>query len=459
MLIRKKHGWQGWAGIVAAITAGACGGDPGGAIAGSGDSNATSGPAAAGGSDVLGGDGGSAANGGGGGGGDGAKLPCDVDALFDKSCRSCHGTTTSYGAPMPLVTYADLQAPWKGGKVYEHLKDRVHADVSPMPPSPNPRLDAAAMAALDAWVDGGAKPGTETCHGGGGAPSGDPPPLSCTPDQKLRPASPGTIAQGTIDQYLCYGVELPSPTDRHVIAMAPHIDNKAILHHLLLFQSDVAVSAQPTPCSAGGSAAWRLYGGWAPGGGNIELPPAAGVRENGNTHWVVQVHLNNSKGLVGQTDTSGFDFCSTDKLRPNDAETMAFGSINFSIPPRATRDLACDWSVPAYLGNLHVFAMSPHMHKLGKAMSSTIVRGGTQTPLVDVKAFDFSSQSSYPTNLDIKAGDTIRTHCVWNNTTDQVVSFGENTGNEMCFDFAFYYPKVTTPLWSWTTPSLTAVCN
>jgi len=199
--------------------------------------------------------------------------------------------------------------------------------------------------------------------------------------------------------------------------------------------------------------------GWAPGGGNFEFPPEAGYPEEGTTHYVVQIHYNNVRHVSGQTDASGFDFCTTDKLRPNDAEIMAFGSVNFQIPPRASRDLACDWSVPAISGTRHVFSMWPHMHKLGKAMSSTIVRNGAETPLVEAKAFDFNSQTSYPTNLDIEAGDTIRTHCVWNNTTDQTVAFGENTGDEMCFDFAFYYPKVTTPLWSWTTPSLTAACN
>jgi hypothetical protein len=324
-----------------------------------------------------------------------------------------------------------------------------------MPPGPNPRLDAAALATIDGWVDGGARPGTEACSGSGEGESDGPPPLSCTPDQSLQPASPLTIDQTMTDRYLCYGVDIPVKSDRHVIAIAPRVDNKAVLHHLLLFQTDTSVSPQPTPCEGFGSAAWRLFGGWAPGGSNIELPPAAGVRESGTTHWVVQVHLNNAKGLSNQKDTSGFDFCTTDKLRPNDAEVMAFGSINFQIPPHATRDLACEWTSPA---NVHVFSMWPHMHKLGKAMSSAIVRGGA-APFVDVKSDDFSAQASYPTNLDIKAGDTIQTHCAWNNTTDQIVTWGERTGDEMCFDFAFYYPKVRLPAWSWTTPSVVSVCN
>jgi hypothetical protein len=328
-----------------------------------------------------------------------------------------------------------------------------------MPPNPNPRLDAAALATIDAWVDGGAKPGTAACGPSDAGTRNDPPPLSCTVDQTLRPASPGSIDQGTTDQYECYGVDINVTKDRHVIAMAPHVDNKAIVHHLLLFQTDSAVSPQPAPCNAGGSVGWRLFSGWAPGGGNVILPDAAGVRESGTTHWVVQVHYNNSKGLAGQTDSSGFDMCSTDQLRPNDAEIMAFGSIAFNIPARSTKDVACDYTFPIYEAERHVFSMWPHMHKLGKSMSSTIYRNNTPISLVDSPAFDFNSQSSYPTDAVIKPGDKITTHCVFNNTTDQNVGFGEDTGDEMCFDFAFYYPKISTPLWSWSTPSLTASCK
>src|SRR5262249_39847636 len=162
------------------------------------------------------------------------------------------------------------------------------------------------LAAIDAWIAGGAKPGTEACGGDGSGTRNDPPPLPCTPDQTLRPKTPGTIAQDVTDQYLCYGVDINVTSARHVIATAPHLDNKAILHHLLLFQTDKAESPNPTPCNAGGSVGWRLFGGWAPGGGNVILPPEAGVRESGTTHWVVQVHYNNAKALANQSDSSGF---------------------------------------------------------------------------------------------------------------------------------------------------------
>src|SRR5580692_10111133 len=38
-------------------------------------------------------------------------LPCDVDTVLVGHCQQCHSNPPQYGAPMPLVTYADLQAP------------------------------------------------------------------------------------------------------------------------------------------------------------------------------------------------------------------------------------------------------------------------------------------------------------------------------------------------------------
>ena len=34
----------------------------------------------------------------------------------------------------------------------------------------------------------------------------------------------------------------------------------------------------------------------------------------------------------------------------------------------------------------------------------------------------------------------MRTRCTWGNPTDRAVNFGENTEDEMCFDFLMLYP-------------------
>ena len=40
----------------------------------------------------------------------------------------------------------------------------------------------------------------------------------------------------------------------------------------------------------------------------------------------------------------------------------------------------------------------------------------------------------------VESGDKVITTCTFDNDTDQTITFGENTGNEMCFNFAIVEP-------------------
>lgn len=388
-------------------------------------------------------------------GGANGGLPCDVDAVLANHCRSCHGSPTSFGAPMPLVTFADLHADAKltsGKKVYEVVGARIHDDARPMPQPPNARLTAAETATLDGWIAAGAPASDAACGGDGGTSTGVTP-LSCSPDQKIRPASKFTVPQ-TEDIYVCYGFDTTAAQKRHVIAGAPRVDNTKVVHHILLFQSDTAVNGTPQPCG-GGSRGWRLVTGWAPGGKNFELPPEAGYAEEaGTTHWVIQIHYNNAQGLSGEVDETGFDLCTTDQLRPNDADIMATGTVQIDLPPHATTTTTCDLSVPQELGNITVLSAWAHMHRLGSAEYAKRVRGGQDTMMLDVPNYSFSTGGGATgIKIDLAAGDTIQTMCKWQNTGDTTVRFGEGTGDEMCFAFLTYYPKITTTRFHWSAPA------
>jgi hypothetical protein len=267
------------------------------------------------------------------------------------------------------------------------------------------------------------------------------------------------MPSGKTDVYTCYGFDVTQPNKKHVIGFGPHIDNTKIVHHLLLFQSDSSYSATPKECNVGSAAGWRLVTGWAPGGQPMEAPAEAGFPQEGTTHYILQIHYNNVSGQnAGQVDKSGYDLCTTSELRPNDAEMLAFGTLDITLPPRATTDISCEWA-PTLLPDLHFFATSPHMHKLGKGMSTYIKRGGQSIKVVDQPAFDFNAQVGYPISVDLKSGDSVTTRLVWNNTGDTTVKWGEGTTDEMGFNFVAYYPKIVTPLWSWVVPSALADCK
>jgi cytochrome c551/c552 len=402
------------------------------------------------------------------GGGTTQYLPCDVDSVLARNCRSCHSNPPQFAAPMPLVTYADLRAiapadPDTTGTnvpVYQAVEQRINDNAAPMPQPPNPRLNAADTATLDNWVDAGAPPGTAACAPvDAGTDSSVA--LECTPDEILSPPTPWAMPQDTDDVYVCYGVQLNLTSTRQVIGMEPRVDNHSIVHHMLLYQADTPQSPTPTACSLGGATDWRIVYGWAPGGQPFNMPPTVGFDEDSTTNYVVQVHYNNINHLAGQTDTSGFDLCSTTQLRPNVADVMAFGTTNFTIPANAKLDITCSLQVTLPLGPLHMFSAFPHMHQLGTLIETTQLPGG-QPPPVGMGAqlnWNFQNQLWFPIDTIVNEGDTINTRCAWNNTTSSPVSFGPYTEDEMCFSFTMYYPKITSPQWEWGIPAYLSTCS
>jgi hypothetical protein len=395
-----------------------------------------------------------------------AALPCDVDAVLAASCRQCHAATPLYGAPMPLVTYADLHAPAvtdPSMDVYQLVEQRIHDDAKPMPQPPYPRLDAADLSTLDAWTGAGAPAGHDaSCSGSGGGAGGaggGGPVLGCTPDIHVAPASDWTMPADETDVYVCYGFDVAAGARKDVVGFVPRIDNKAIVHHILLYQSDTAESPTPTPCDGGLTVQGRkLIYGWAPGGTPFELPPEAGMPMDVTTHYYAQVHYNNIAGLTGETDHSGFDLCSTTEARANEADMIAFGTVRIDLPPYATTSDDCTYTWPASAGTVKAIAAFPHMHKLGTSIWTKQDPGGDAVDLGTNSPWDFNNQPFLPIQATIAPGDTIETKCTWTNSTPSTVRFGEYTEDEMCFSFTMYYPR-SAAFDTWIQPSLASQCH
>jgi hypothetical protein len=89
----------------------------------------------------------------------------------------------------------------------------------------------------------------------------------------------------------------------------------------------------------------------------------------------------------------------------------------------------------------HLWSVWPHMHLAGKEISVDVLRrDGTTTALVDVNPWIFHQQRTYPLAVDAMAGDTLETHCTWQNTTDQYILPGPRTEDEMCTTALILWP-------------------
>lgn len=129
---------------------------------GAGGSGAAGAPAAGGAGGGVGiiGTTGAAGTGGNAGGGAGASagVPCDVQALFAARCVSCHGTRPAGGAPMSLVTYADLTAPARSDPARTTAQlavARMQSTASPMPPPPAMRAATSEITTVSSWIAAG----------------------------------------------------------------------------------------------------------------------------------------------------------------------------------------------------------------------------------------------------------------------------------------------------------------
>jgi hypothetical protein len=150
---------------------------------------------------------------------------------------------------------------------------------------------------------------------------------------------------------------------------------------------------------------------------------------------------------------------------------LAFGTQKITIPPTPPGAphyaLDCSVTVPSFFGGIHLVASMPHMHKLGTEMSTELLAGGPTGPATDlgtVKGWSFNTQAWLPIGdgtgtVVAKAGDVVRTRCVWNNTTGGEVRFGPNTADEMCYSFTTYYPRIESDRWSWALPAYAATCT
>jgi len=402
-----------------------------------------------------------------GGGGAGASdLPCDVADIIKDKCQNCHAAKPLYGAVMPLVTAADFAAPAKSDPsktVAELVSVRIHDAAKPMPPPPA-TLDATSLGILDDWIAAGAPKGTEKCtppsSSSSSSSSGGGSMLSCTPDVQLRAKNSWVMPKTTGDEYVCIGADITVPEKRQIIAVAPHIDNSVILHHMLLYETTSAYSPEPTPCGAGGPSSGRLVSVWAPGGQAFEFPPEAGMPLEGTKHYVMQMHYSNLMQLDGETDLSGFDVCTTTSLRPNDADILAFGTLKIDIPAHGTSDRTCDLTIPGIVPKLNVFYAMPHMHKLGTTISGEVRHSdGSIYELSNRNPWSFDDQYWDKVATTVGPGDTVSVRCAWQNPGDNNVGFGEKTADEMCYVFAAYWPRITLPAWNWQAAAAGSQCT
>jgi hypothetical protein len=371
---------------------------------------------------------------------------CDALAVLRQNCQSCHADEPQFGAPMSLVSFDDLEAPSVSDatqSVRERVRARIHDAQRPMPPG---GMAPANVAVVDAWLDAGGGAGPDpTCAGLAPAPVPTETadfvwPEDCeefftlTTSSRTSPSDKYVVPAGG-EEHPQFIFDAPWGTDDvQVLAYRPITDNSRILHHWILYENS-------TGGIFGGGLGGKFLVGWAPGSqGNTGMPDDVGMYMPGGADKLrLDVHYYNLGNTQAESDASGVELCITRSPRTYTATVSGLTGNATAPVGRSDNVSSCTVNLTG-ADEVTFLSVSPHMHKLGVHAKLELTRAGQKTALHDAP-FSFEDQRIYELdNLAIRDGDVLTTTCSYENDTGRGVSFGENSDDEMCFNFVTYYP-------------------
>lgn len=397
------------------------------------------------------------------------QLPCAVKTIVERYCGTCHSAQPQFGASVPLTTAAHFQAIAPIGKQAVHLAaiDRIgRTGPGLMPPAQQPQLPAADKDTLLNWLKAGAQPGA-ACAGpqptndagssisdagssdGGVAPKPDAGPAQtndCEVNFELR-ATDGKGGKFLIpqedDHYECFYFKANLEPNTLATVLSPLLDDTRTLHHWLLFAApneNESPSGTHRQCDGIHPGAY-LMAAWLPGTPELVMPPDVGMEMPTGTspQFILENHYNNIPRYKNATDNSGVKVCATKKPKSQHAAIHWLGSELITLAP-SSMGSAQGTCTPNSQKPIHILGVIPHMHKLGRHVSMTIMRANGSTEMLHDGVFEFENQAYFGKQVVLNPGDKVRTRCDYMNNTNGVVTLGERTSNEMCYMFTLAYP-------------------
>ena len=364
----------------------------------------------------------------------------DVERIFFENCVICHAEQPVYGAPNSLVSYSDSKGQSFSNSDISML-DMIGARIADgsMPPSSQPGLSVSDREVLDRWIaecapEGDVADRDETVPVKAQVP---PPPV----DAKVMEFSASGFEVPTKnDHYMCFPFEISLDKPRDIIRFDYFLDKAEVIHHIVLYgDPDNEGGSEPFECGGTAVDHSEFMYAWAPGGQPLQFPDGYGFPVTDGDRVILQVHYNNVKKIEDLKDSTGVRFYMKD---PQDEEVgmTAIGPLKIQVPPfsEASSESAC------YIDKeTTILTSAPHMHEIGKSFRQVVIReDGTEELIVALDNWDFNEQYGFHTPFTLYPGDRLVTRCDFENPHAYPVVQGDDTNNEMCFNFAYLYPPM-----------------
>lgn len=178
----------------------------------------------------------------------------------------------------------------------------------------------------------------------------------------------------------------------------------------------------------------------------IVLPEGVGYALEDDQLMHLELHYINTSDEVADVTAEAELFPSTDTGEIKEAGFLLVGSLDIAIPPHSqhsTGDLFVA-TTPALEG-VEYYAITGHTHRFGTNVTVGVAESANAdaTMIYEPASFDWSApEVGYlkPT-VQVPSGGGFRFSCEWDNPTDDTILYGESALTEMCFFWAYYYPR------------------
>ncbi|MBK6799099.1 MAG: hypothetical protein IPG76_20545 [Acidobacteria bacterium] len=377
----------------------------------------------------------------------------EVVRILQKNCQTCHHPGDI--APFSMMSYKETR-PW-AKSIREQVLLRKMPPWKPIQGCGDFRdvraLSDADIQTLVAWADGGSPEGS---------PADLPPPMDFpdgwplgAPDLVVNPQSDYSPPVSG-DMYRCFSVPVGNLRgDRWISALSVKPGNPKIVHHVIAYADPTGESAklddnEPGPgytCFGGPKLSnTDMLGGWAPGSRGYFAPDGTGIKLSNNSRVVIQVHYH----PIGEAETDRTPVGLYFAKAPVGKQLQVLPLVNttFAIPAGAkTHEVTANFSIPVFL-SAQMWAVTPHMHLLGKKIKVELFKPGSDQPecLVNIDSWDFNWQGTYlyKNAVTLAGGSRLKLTTIFDNSIDnplnpntppKIVRWGEETTDEMSLAF------------------------
>lgn len=251
---------------------------------------------------------------------------------------------------------------------------------------------------------------------------------------------PITLAPGE-ERTVCVDKKIAASRPVDVVKIASEMTKGG--HHLVFYKSAATVeSTTPFACQTfrdvlGGTV--PLYIAQKP---STELNFPTGVAYTMPASQMLRVELHFVNTTPQPLAVSGMVHLGEAKegTITEHANLMFYGNVGIFLPPQSMATVGP--SFHAIAAGRKVFGLTGHQHKLGTSVTIELAPDAFTSGTELYKNTNWDEPPLTIFNPPIAATGTqgLRYTCTYNNTTNGIVTFGENADQEMCFLWAYYYP-------------------